>query len=45
MAYDIVGDQQAVDKLLKQHPQAVLGIIDLNAAAGDWQQAIQAYVQ
>lgn len=42
-AYHILGDQPALDKLLKQHPAAVAGIGDLYAAAQDWERAIAEY--
>jgi tetratricopeptide (TPR) repeat protein len=42
-AYHGIGDQQALDRLLKNHPQAASGIGDLYAAAQDWQRAIAEY--
>jgi tetratricopeptide (TPR) repeat protein len=41
--YHIIGDQQALDKLLKHHPAAAAGIGDLNAAVKDWDRAIAEY--
>jgi tetratricopeptide (TPR) repeat protein len=42
-AYHVIGDQQALDTLLKHHPQAAAGIGDLYAAAHDWERAIAEY--
>jgi len=42
-AYHLLGDQQAVDKLLKQHPAAAAAISDLYVAAEDWERAIAEY--
>lgn len=42
-AYHLIGDQQALGKLLKIHPQAAVGIVDLTVAAGDWPRVIEAY--
>jgi WD40 repeat protein/tetratricopeptide (TPR) repeat protein len=42
-AYHIVGDQQALDRLLAHHPAAAAGIGDLYAAAQDWERAIAEY--
>jgi tetratricopeptide (TPR) repeat protein len=42
-AYHAIGDQPAVDKLLKEHPAAVVGIGDLYAANQDWERAIAEY--
>jgi serine/threonine protein kinase/Flp pilus assembly protein TadD len=42
-AYHMIGDQQTVDKLVKQHPAAAAGIGDLFAAVGDWERAIAVY--
>ena len=42
-AYHVLGDQQALDKLLKHHPAAAAGIGDLYAAAEDWERAIAEY--
>jgi serine/threonine protein kinase len=41
--WHILGDQQALDRLLKQHPGAAAGIGDLYTAAQDWQRAIAEY--
>jgi WD40 repeat protein/tetratricopeptide (TPR) repeat protein len=42
-AYYVIGDQQALDTLLKHHPQAAAGLGDLYAAAQDWERAIAEY--
>ncbi len=42
-AYHAIGDQRAVDKLLKEHPAAVVVIGDLYAADQDWERAIAEY--
>ncbi len=41
--YHVIGDQPALDKLLKQHPTASADIGDLYAAAQDWDRAIVEY--
>jgi serine/threonine protein kinase/Tfp pilus assembly protein PilF len=43
VAYHIVGDRQAVDKFVRQHPAAAVGIGDLYAADLNWQRAIAEY--
>ena len=42
-AYHLLGDRQALDKLLKHHPAAAAGVGDLYAAAQDWERAIAEY--
>src|SRR5262249_11473447 len=42
-AYDVIGDQQALDRLLKHHPEAASGVGDLYAASRDWERAIAEY--
>jgi tetratricopeptide (TPR) repeat protein len=42
-AYYLVGDTQALDRLLEHKPQAAVGIGDLHASADNWQQAIDSY--
>jgi WD40 repeat protein/tetratricopeptide (TPR) repeat protein len=42
-AYHVIGDQRALDKLLKDHPAATAGIGDLYAAEQDWKRAIAEY--
>ena len=40
-AYHVVGDQQALDSLLRQHPGAMDAIVNLYVAAENWQPAIE----
>jgi WD40 repeat protein/tetratricopeptide (TPR) repeat protein len=42
-AYHVIGNQQALDTLLKRHPAAAAGIGDLYAADQDWKRAIAEY--
>ena len=42
-AYHVLGDRQALDTLLKHHPQAAAGLGDLYAADQDWERAIAEY--
>ena len=42
-AYHVIGDRQALDGLVKRHPQAAFGIGDLYAAEKDWERAIAEY--
>ncbi len=42
-AYHLLGDQQAVDQLLKQHPAAAAAIGDVYVAAQDWERATASY--
>src|SRR5262249_4727894 len=42
-AYHLLGDQRAIDALVKHHPAAAPGIGDLYAAARDWERAIAEY--
>ncbi len=42
-AYGLIGDEQAVDKLLKRHPLAPVDLGDLYAAEGDRERAIAEY--
>jgi tetratricopeptide (TPR) repeat protein len=42
-AYQLVGDQKALDRLLEHHPAAAVALGDLYAAAGDWERAIAEY--
>jgi tetratricopeptide (TPR) repeat protein len=42
-AYHLIGNQQALDKLLNCHPAAASSLGDLYAAAKDWDQAIAEY--
>ena len=39
-AYDAIGDRKALDKLVKDHPEAAVGIGNLYAADEDWERAI-----
>ena len=39
-AYDAIGDRKALDNLVKNHPEAAVGIGDLYAADEDWERAI-----
>jgi tetratricopeptide (TPR) repeat protein len=41
--YHVIGDQQALDKLLKHHPAAAVAIGALYAATQDWERAIAEY--
>jgi WD40 repeat protein len=40
IAYQLLGDQKALNILLKHHPAAAIGVAQLYAAAQDWEQAI-----
>jgi tetratricopeptide (TPR) repeat protein len=42
-AYHALGDQPALEKLLKRHPAAAAGIGDLYASRQDWQRALAEY--
>jgi WD40 repeat protein/tetratricopeptide (TPR) repeat protein len=42
-AYQLLGDRQALDTLVKNHPEAASGSADLFAAAQDWERAIAEY--
>jgi WD40 repeat protein/tetratricopeptide (TPR) repeat protein len=42
-AYQVIGDQQALDKLLAHHPAAIAGIGDLYASRQDWKRALAEY--
>ena len=42
-AYHLLGSQERLDALLKQHPPAATAVGDLAAAEGDWEQAIAEY--
>ncbi len=42
-AYHLIGDQQALDNLLKHHPTAAAAVGDLYAAEKDWERAIAEY--
>ncbi len=42
-AYRLVGDQQAFNSVLKNHPVAAVHIGDMYAAAQDWERAIAEY--
>lgn len=42
-AYDILGDQSAVSRLLEQHPEIAIGLADIGADAKDWDSVIAAY--
>jgi len=42
-AYQLLGDRQALDTLVKHHPEAASGSADLFAAAQDWERAIAEY--
>ncbi len=44
-AYHLLGDQAALDSLLKAHPEAVAGIGDLYAAEDNWSRAITEYTK
>ena len=41
--YHVIGDQSALDRLLKNHPAAASGIGDLFAAVQDWERAVAEY--
>jgi len=43
IAYHLIGDQEALDKLVKGHPAATAGFGALYAADHDWEPAIAAY--
>jgi tetratricopeptide (TPR) repeat protein len=43
IAYHLIGDQEAVDKLVKGHPAATAGFGALYAADRDWERAIAEY--
>ena len=45
VAYYLVGDTQALDRLLQHKPQAAAAIGDLHASAEEWEQAVAAYGQ
>lgn len=45
VAYDFIGDQSALSRLLEQHPAAAVGAADIAADAKDWDPAIAAYCQ
>jgi WD40 repeat protein len=42
-AYHLNGDQQALDTLVKRHPEAASAVADLYAALQDWGRAIDEY--
>ena len=42
-AYHVMGDRQALDRLVKHRPQAAVGLGDLYAAELDWERAIAEY--
>jgi WD40 repeat protein/serine/threonine protein kinase/tetratricopeptide (TPR) repeat protein len=42
-AYRMINDQPSLDKLLEQHPEAVVGIGDLYAAGNNWERAVVEY--
>jgi tetratricopeptide (TPR) repeat protein len=42
-AYYVIGDQQALDTLIKRHPKAAIALGDMHAAAKDWERAIAEY--
>jgi tetratricopeptide (TPR) repeat protein len=42
-AYHRLGDQQALDTLVKKHPEAASGVGDLYGASQDWERAIVEY--
>ena len=42
-AYHRLGDQQALDALVKHHQEAAVGVGDLYAASQDWERAIAEY--
>jgi tetratricopeptide (TPR) repeat protein len=42
-AYHRLGDQQALDTLVKHHPEAVVGVGDTYASSQDWERAIVEY--
>jgi tetratricopeptide (TPR) repeat protein len=42
-AYHRLGDQQALETLVKQHPEAASGVGDLYAASQNWERAIAEY--
>jgi tetratricopeptide (TPR) repeat protein len=44
-AYHLIGDPQALERLLKHHPAAGLGVADMHAAAQNWKQAVAEYHQ
>jgi tetratricopeptide (TPR) repeat protein len=42
-AYHRLGDQQALETLVKHHPEAASGVGDLYAASQDWERAVVEY--
>ena len=44
-AYNTIGNQPAVDKLIERHPAAAAGIGDLYAAKQNWERAIAEYTR
>jgi tetratricopeptide (TPR) repeat protein len=42
-SYKVIGDQQALDKVLKHHPEAASAIGDVYADLQDWERAIAEY--
>jgi len=44
-AYHALGNQAALDSLLKAHPEAVVGIGDLYAADKNWERAVAEYTR
>ena len=44
-AYHLLGDQPALETLLKRHPEAARGIGELYAAAGNWERAVAEYTK
>jgi serine/threonine protein kinase/formylglycine-generating enzyme required for sulfatase activity len=44
-AYQVLGDQRALDALLKQHPPAAIAVGDLCAARQHWERSITFYRQ
>jgi WD40 repeat protein/tetratricopeptide (TPR) repeat protein len=42
-AYHRLGDQKALDALVKRHPEAAVGVGDTYAASQDWERAIAEY--
>src|SRR5262249_38061988 len=42
-AYHVIGDQQALGKLLEHHPAATAGVGDWYASRQDWQRALAEY--
>lgn len=45
VAYQMMGDEPALARLLQEHPEAAVGFADVNAGLKDWEAAISGYSQ